>query len=189
MVNNQASEIFDFYHRHRRMPSYSEIMDLLGYRSKNAVAKLVERLIAAGLVEKDKKGKLIPTKTLGSLPLLGLVEAGAPSLNPVALLDTINIEEFLIEKPHDTFMLEVKGDSMIEAHITEGDYVIAQRQETAKDGDMVIAEVDGECTLKYFKKKQDKVFLRPGNKNYQDIYPGQSLRVVALVTGVVRKVN
>ena len=189
MSNDQANEIFAFYHRHRRTPSYSEIMDLVGYRSKNAVAKLVKRMIDAGLIEKDHKGKLIPTKTLSSLPLLGLVEAGSPSLNPVALLDSINIEEFLIEKPHDTFMLEVKGDSMIEAHIAEGDYVIAKRQETAKDGDMVIAEVDGECTLKFFKKKQDKVFLRPGNQNYQDIHPKQSLRVVAVVTGVVRKVN
>ena len=184
----KIKKIYTFYHQKRRMPCYSEIMDLVGYRSKNAVARFVDRMMAANLVDKDEKGKLIPKKRLDTVPLIGLVEAGSPSIAPDATLDEINLEEFLIEKPQDTFMLEVKGDSMIEAHIAEGDYVIAKRQKTAKDGDIVIAEVDGEFTLKYFRKKQTKVWLQPANKNYQDIHPEQSLEVVALVTSVIRKV-
>ena len=170
MINNKdkikIEKIFSFYHRQRRMPCYSEIMDLVGYRSKNAVVRFVDRMIAANLIDKDKKGKLIPKQALGTVPLIGLVEAGSPSIAPDDTLDEINLEELLIDRPQDTFMLEVKGDSMIEAHIAEGDYVIAKRQKTAKDGDIVIAEVDGEFTLKYFKKKQTKTWLQPANKNY-----------------------
>jgi len=76
---------------------------------------------------------------------------------------------------------------MIDAHIEEGDLVVAERTTTAKDGDIVVAEVDGEWTLKYFKKAGEKVWLLPANKNYKPIYPKQSLRITAVVRGVVRK--
>lgn len=169
------------------MPSYSEIMSLVGYSSKNAVSKLVHKLIDAGVLEKDEKGKLLPRTILGEVPMLGLVEAGVPSVAESQMLDTVSIENFLIQDKENSFMLEVKGDSMIEAHIDEGDFVIAERRETAKDGDIVVAEVDGEWTLKYFKQQGGKTFLRPGNKNYADIYPESDLRIAAIVRGVVRK--
>ena len=185
--HRSQNEILNFYQRHKRMPSYSEIMDLLGYSSKNAAYKLVQKLIAAGILEKDEKGKLLPKRMIGEVPVLGLVEAGVPSVAEQDMLDTVSIENFLIQDKENSFMLEVKGDSMIEAHIDEGDYVIAERSEHAKDGDIVVAEVDGEWTLKYFKQQGGKTFLRPGNKNYVDIYPEGSLRVAAIVRGVVRK--
>ncbi len=169
------------------MPSYSEIMDLVGYRSKNAVSKLVHRLIDAGVLEKDEKGKLLPKRQSGEMPLLGLVEAGVPSVAESNILDTISLEDFLVDTTQETFLLEVKGDSMIEAHIEEGDLVLAARTEQARDGDIVVAEVDGEWTLKYFKQQNGKTFLRPGNKNYSDIYPESDLRVAAIVKGVIRK--
>ena len=76
---------------------------------------------------------------------------------------------------------------MIEAHIDEGDLVIAERTETAKNGDIVIAEVDGGWTMKYFKTDGVKNWLEPANKFLKPIYPEESLRVAAIVTGVIRK--
>ncbi len=184
---NHQDKIFAFYKQHKRMPSYAEIMQLVGFKSKNAVSKLVHKLIDAGVLEKDAQGKLVPTVGVGEVPLLGLVEAGIPSTADSQILDTLSIEEYLIPKKEKTFILEVKGDSMIEAHIDEGDMVIAERSQTAKDGDIVIAEVDGGWTLKYFKTDGKKVWLMPANKNYKPIYPEYEMRIAAIVTGVIRK--
>ena len=184
---DHKEKIFDFYNRNKRMPSYSEIMELVGFKSKNAVAKLVNKLVEAGVLEKDAQGKLLPAIGAGEIPLLGLVEAGIPSLADSDTLDTLSIEEYLIPKKEKTFILEVKGDSMIEAHIDEGDLVIAERAQSARDGDIVIAEVDGAWTLKCFKTDGKKVWLKPANKNYSDIHPEFEMRVAAVVKGVIRK--
>ena len=171
------------------MPSYAEIMKLVGFKSKNAVYKLIAKLEDEGVVSKDTQGKLIPSVSFGEVPLLGLVEAGVPSVAEESDLDSLSIDDYLIEKKEKTFMLEVKGDSMIEAHIEEGDYVIAERAEDAKDGDIVIAEVDGEWTMKYLRKdaKKNKTWLEPANTAYSAIYPESSLRIGAIVRGVIRK--
>ena len=84
-------------------------------------------------------------------------------------------------------MLEVKGDSMIDAGIQEGDLVIAERGKEPKQGDIVIADVDGGWTMKYYRKKGGQVYLEPANKNYKPIYPTESLNIAAVVKGVVRK--
>lgn len=171
------------------MPSYAEIMDLVGFKSKNAVYKLVNKLIDEGAVRKDAKGKLIPSFGLDEIPLFGLVEAGVPSLADADELDAISLDNYFINDREKAFLLEVKGDSMIEAHIEEGDLVIAERTENPKNGDIVIAEVDGEWTMKYYKKDlvKNTVWLEPANKNYKPIHPKRSLRVAAVVKGVLRK--
>lgn len=187
MYQDYKNKIIAFYERERRMPSYQEILTLVGFHSKNAVSKLVEKLIEDGVVTKDSKGKLAPAFGVSELPLLGLVQAGNPSVVDPDTLDSMSLDGYLINDRGRTFLLEVKGDSMIEAHIEEGDLVVAERTETARDGDIVVAEVDGEWTLKYFKKTGNKVWLLPANKNYKPIYPKQSLRIAAVVRGVVRK--
>jgi len=184
---SHQDKIFDFYNRNKRMPSYTEIMDLVGFKSKNAVSKLVHKLIDAGVLEKDSRGKIIPTMAAGEVPMLGLVEAGIPSTADSQVLDTLSIDEYLIPRKEKTFILEVKGDSMIEAHIDEGDLVIAERSQTAKNGDIVIAEIDGGWTLKYFKTDGTKVWLEPANKNYKPIHPEYEMRIAAIVKGVIRK--
>lgn len=185
------------------MPAYQEIMDLVGFKSKNAVYKLINKLIGEGVVTKDSSGRLIPNKLVGEVPILGIVEAGIPSVAEESILDTMSIDEYLINDKDKTYLLEVKGDSMIDAGINEGDLVIAERiggglnssggvsgsdgGREAKDGDIVIAEVDGGWTMKYFKKKDGEVFLRPANKKYRDIHPTENLNIAAIVKGVVRK--
>jgi SOS regulatory protein LexA len=187
MYENYKKKILGFYEEERRMPSYQEILILVGFKSKNAVAKLVSKLIDEGVVEKDGQGRLIPTSSYSELPLLGLVEAGVPTMAEAQDLDTLSLDGYLINDRGRTFLLEVKGQSMIEAHIEEGDLVVAERASTARDGDIVVAEVDGDWTLKYFKKLGDRIWLEPANKDFKPIYPKHSLRIAAVVRGVVRK--
>lgn len=187
MNEQYKQKILSFYSTHKRMPVYREIMALLGFKSKNSVHKLVQKLIDEGAVERDSSRRLIPKKLLGEVPLLGLVKAGFPSAAEEEMLDSMNIDEFLIRKKEATYLLEVDGDSMIDAHIAPGDLVIAERAITARDGDIVIAEVDGEWTMKYFKQKLGRVWLEPANKKYKPIYPTHELKITAVVKGVVRK--
>ena len=170
------------------MPSYQEIMNLLGFKSKNAVYKLVNKLVAEGVVSKDSQGKLSPKKLIGEIPLLGLVEAGIPTVAEESVLDTMSLDDYLIRDAGKTFVLEVKGDSMIDEGIKEGDLVVVERKDEAKDGDIVIANVDGGWTMKFLRKKPGKaIFLEPANKNYGPIYPEESLDIAAVVKGVIRK--
>jgi SOS regulatory protein LexA len=187
MHSEYKQKIISFYKRNKRMPGYAEIMALVGFKSKNAVYKLVNKLVDEGIVEKDEKGKLIPMKFLDEIPLLGLVEAGIPTIVDADSTDSLNLEEYLIRNREATYLLEVKGDSMIDEGIKEGDLVIAERRGNPRDGDIVIAEVDGGWTMKYFKKKGEKVYLLPANKNYRPIYPQYDLKVAAIVRGVIRK--
>jgi SOS regulatory protein LexA len=188
MTTDYKNKILRFYKENKRMPGYSEIMDLLGFKSKNAVFKLINKLVVEGVVSKDSKGRLIPNKLIGEVPVLGLVEAGFPTNAEEDVLDTMSIDEYLISDKEASYMLEVKGDSMIEAGIQEGDLVIAERiKGQPREGDIVIAEIDGGWTMKYFRKKSGQIYLEPANKNYKPIYPEYDLKIAAVVKGVVRK--
>jgi repressor LexA len=163
------------------------MLSLFGFKSKNAVARIVTKMIAAGIVTKDKLGKLIPGTSFDNVPLLGSVKAGFPS-SVDELDDSLNIEEYLIGKRKDaTYMVEVDGNSMIDAHIADGDIVIAERTNVARDGDIVIAQVDGEFTMKYFRQSGTRAWLEPANKNFKPIYPKHELLIAAVIKGVVRK--
>jgi SOS regulatory protein LexA len=119
--------------------------------------------------------------------VLGLVEAGWPSPAEEELRDTLSLDEFLVTNPDASFLLKVSGDSMTGAGILPGDLVIVDRGETAKSGDIVIAEVDGEWTMKFFRKSGDDVYLVPANPKYKPIRPQRELRIAGVVTAVVRK--
>lgn len=187
MSNQYKNKIVDFYEKTKRMPSYSEIMSLLGFKSKNAVYKLVNKLVEEGVIDKDKSGRLLPIKTNSEVPVLGLVEAGIPTTIDEEMTETMNLNNYLIKDKNSTFILEVKGDSMIDAGIQEGDLVIVEKKGEPKNGDIVIAEVDGGWTMKYFKKRGNLVYLEPANKQYKTIIPKYQLNIAAIVRGVIRK--
>jgi len=187
MIEDYKKKIIDFYTRHKRMPGYKEIMDLTGFKSKNAVYKLINKLVEMGLVTKDSQGRITFVRAVDEIPLLGLVEAGIPTAAEESVLDTMNINAYLVENRNDSYLLEVKGDSMIEEGIREGDLVVAEKRSNAKEGDIVIAEVDGGWTMKYYRTKNGKVYLEPANKNYKPIYPEYDLKIAAIVKGVIRK--
>ncbi|MCX6703163.1 MAG: transcriptional repressor LexA [Candidatus Zambryskibacteria bacterium] len=186
-MNTYKDKIFGFYAKQKRMPNYQEIMDLVGFKSKNAVYKLINKLIDEGVVTKDSKGKLAPTRMMDEIPLLGLVEAGIPTFAEEGMLDTLSLDNYLVKHRDSTYLLEVKGDSMIDEGIKEGDLVIVERRGDAKEGDIVIAEVDGGWTMKYYRKKGNQVYLMPANRNYKPIYPEYDLKIAAIVKGVIRK--
>lgn len=169
------------------MPSYSELAKLLGYKTKSAAAYAVAELIERGVIARDATGRLLPGKLVGGVKLLGLIEAGFPSAAEEELLDVMDFDEYLTPNKESSYILRVKGDSMIDAGICEGDMVIVERRQTYKTGHIVVASVDGEFTVKYLRKGHTGYFLEPANKKYKPIYPKETLSIEAVVTAVVRK--
>jgi len=176
-----------FYEQHRRMPTYSEIMRLMGFKSKNSAYKLVNTMVEKGLIQKDTSGKIVPRQLTLPVRVLGTVEAGFPSPAEEELSDTMTLDEYLIEKREATFLLKVSGDSMFDAGIMPGDLVLVERGKDPKAGDIVIAEVDHEWTMKYFQKVNGQVTLVAANKKYPPIVPKDELKIAAVVKAVVRK--
>ncbi len=191
MQNTYQIKLEEFYGENKRMPTYSEMMKLFNFKSKNAIFKIVEKMVGAGIVAKDHLGRLIPTEIFAenivSIPKLGFVTAGFPASVEEELVDTIKLDDLLIQKKNKTYLLTVDGDSMIDAHIDDGDMILVEKTNQAKDGDIVIANVDGEFTMKFLRKKGEKSWLEPANTKYKPIYPAHFLEVVAVLKVVVRK--
>ena len=179
--------VIQFYRDRQRMPSVQELATLYGFHSKNAAYKVVTKLVNAGLVAKDRTGKLLPTLHFAPLRVLGTVEAGFPSPAEEELGDTMDLEEFLIRNKEATYMLKVTGDSMIEAGLLPGDLVLVERRSDAKDGDIVIAQIDQGWTMKYLRKRGRKFWLEPANTKYKPLYPLQELKIAAVVIAAIRK--
>ena len=176
-----------FFRERRRMPSYAEMTGLFGVKSKSVVHFWVNKLIQKGIIEKDTDGHLRFTSAAFGIPMAGSVQAGFPSPEEEALCDIMSIDEYLITKPDSTFLLRVSGDSMTGEGIMEGDLVIVERGRNPKHGDVVLAEVDREWTLKYFTKKGKTIFLEAANPKYPPITPRAELRIAGVVTAVIRK--
>ena len=186
-LRSRIRDIVRFRRESGRMPSFSELGEITGLRSKNAVSKLVARLEKLKVLERDSKGKLIPVSIANPVKVLGTVEAGFPSPAEEELVDTLSLDDFLIQNREATFLLKVSGDSMSGAGILQGDMVIVDKGQTPKSGDIVIAQVDGEWTMKFLRKRGDNVTLVPANPKYQPIKPKNELKIAGVVTAVVRK--
>ncbi|MBU0605622.1 MAG: transcriptional repressor LexA [Candidatus Omnitrophica bacterium] len=187
-VSAYLRRLESFYSKADRMPSYSEMLQIFGLKSKNAVYKRVARLVREGLVRKDRTGRLIPLARINKpVRLLGLIQAGFPSPAEEEAADLISIDEYLISNPQATYLLKVDGDSMIDAGIHPGDLVLVQRDLEARHGDIVVASVDREWTLKYFERDGGKVVLRAANSKYTLIKPSQELLIAGVVIANVRK--
>jgi SOS regulatory protein LexA len=176
-----------FFRDNRRMPSFAEMVDLLGVGSKSVVNFWINKLVEAGMIEKDDKGHLTFTKRSFAIPMVGSVQAGFPSPEEESLCDIISMDEYLVARPESSFLLQVSGDSMIGEGIMAGDMVIVERGREPKSGDIVIAEVDGEWTIKYFKREGKQVVLEAANPQYPIIRPKTELRLGGVVTAVIRK--
>jgi len=176
-----------FFRENRRMPTYAEMIDLLGVRSKSVVHFWVNKLLTEGLLEKDSRGFLKPSRRTLALPVVGDVVAGFPSPAEEELRDIISFDEYLITRPESSFLLRVSGDSMAGEGIMEGDLVIVEKGRDPKNGDIIVAEVDGEWTIKYFRKEGKNIILEAANPKYQSIRPKSELRLGGVVTAVIRK--
>src|SRR5215470_2746773 len=186
-LQQHFAKIRAYYRSHKRMPTYSELTAVVGFRSKNAAYKLVTRLINEGLVEKDAAGKLLPGPHFHTVPVLGTVTAGFPSSAEEELADTLTLDEFLITNKEATYILKVDGESMIGAGILPGDMLLVERGVEPRDGDIVVAQVDREWTIKFFRKRGRMVFLEAANQDFKPIYPTEELKIAAVVRAVIRK--
>jgi SOS regulatory protein LexA len=186
-IQTVQRSIAAFFRENRRMPSFAEMVGLLDVKSKSVVNFWINKLIDAGILSKDEKGHLTFAKSAFAIPMVGSVRAGFPSPAEEALCDILSMDEYLITKPDASFLLQVSGDSMNGEGIMEGDLVIVERGRQPRIGDVVIAEVDGEWTLKYFKKQNGQVYLEAANPKYPIIKPKAELRLGGVVTAVIRK--
>jgi len=179
--------ISEFFLHNRRMPTYSEAADILGVRSKSVVHFWMKKLVAKGVLERDPKGFLKPLRRSFSLPLVGEIRAGFPSPAEEELRDIISLDEYLVTRPESSFILRVSGDSMIGEGIKPGDLVIVEKGREPKNGDVILAEVDGEWTMKYFTKRGGRIVLESANEKYPPIRPKEELRLGGIITAVIRK--
>ena len=190
MSNDRSylSSLQDYYAQHRALPSYASIGHLLGLKSKSSVAAMVARLKLAGYIDSTPDKRLAPTKRFFERALAeSPVHAGLPNPIDDGEADALTIDDYLIEHPSQTVLVRVKGDSMVDAGILDGDLVVVEKAAAAKRGDIVIAIVDGQFTLKRLELDRGSFVLKPENKAYPVIRPEGTLEIFGVMVGLVRK--
>lgn len=188
-IADRIPVVHAFIRQHGRAPTLDELRQLFGVRSKNTASVMAGKFVAAGVLARTPTGRLVAPRQPAPcrLRLLGSVAAGFPSPAEESLLDTLSLDDYLVTRPESTFMLKVDGDSMIEAGILPGDTVLVERGRRPRNGDIVIACVDGAWTLKFFHRDAKGVRLEPANRKYPTIRPRETLAVEGVISGVIRK--
>lgn len=187
-------EILEFVQEQRiltgRMPSTREIQRHFGFASQTAAVNHLKALEKKGRL-KRLPGDLLPLaeRFFSDVPLLGSIPAGMPSLEEEAVDGAVAVDlgSIGVSESARTFALTVRGDSMIDAHIQEGDVVILEYKEP-RDGDVVAALIDGETTLKRFVVENGTPYLKAENAAYPDLSPAIELVIQGVVVALTRKV-
>lgn len=184
----------------RRPPTVREIANRFEISSTNGVRSILAALIKKGYINRSPRtsrgleilqdDSSTPDSSV-EIPIVGRVAAGEPILAVQNLEGTITVDRDFIARRKDVFALRVKGDSMINAGIFDGDLVFAQQQNTAERGEIIIAKVDDEATVKYFQPQKDWVELHAANPKYQPIIvrPERDFSIAGRVIGIMRKIN
>ncbi len=188
------SYIRDFQEKRGYSPSLADLATGFNVKSKNAIAKVVNVLTKAKQIEKDPKGRIKildrvfeEVSNALTLPLFGPIAAGFAAPVEEQAEETISLDHYLVRDKHSTFLLRVKGDSMIDAGIHEGDLVVVERGKEPRAGEIVVGVLDGEFTLKRLIKEKGKTFLRAENPRYPDLHAMDELKTAGVVRGVIRK--
>ncbi|MFA5824987.1 MAG: S24 family peptidase, partial [Gallionellaceae bacterium] len=169
-------------------PSYTKLCDVFWIASKSWVKTILTRLAEAEFIERTPDGVWVPTRKYFARPLAeSSVQAGMPVSVTATQGEYYNIDEMLIETPSLTTMIPIKGDSMIEAGILDGDIAIVEKRHIANIGDIVVAVVDHDFTLKTLDKEDGQFILRPANPAFSIIRPHGSLEIFGVLVGLVRK--
>jgi len=200
MASNNDSQHLDrlrrFYAEHESLPSYAELGRLLGFGSKSSSFKFVERLIEAGLLARGARGPKptehflvgVESEQLALLPLVGRVAAGAPVMSDANYEDYRRVDPRLF-RPRADYLLKVRGDSMRDAGILDGDLLAVHQTPTAHPGQIVVARIEDEITVKRFEQRGNIVLLKPENEAYQPIRVDlreQALAIEGVYAGLVR---
>ncbi len=203
-LTKRQRQVYDFIagfvHKYGYSPSFEEIGAGMGLSSLATVHKHVTNLEKKGLLKRDynrsrsidvlpPRGRLKALFTppaVFSLPLMGRIAAGHP-VEAVENPESISLQD--ITGSREVFVLQVKGDSMQDEHIVDGDYVLVEKAQTARNGEIVVALVDGaDTTLKRFYKEGEQVRLQPSNAAMQPIMvPATAVQIQGRVVGVLRK--
>ena len=176
----------DYYAKHRVLPSYARIGALVGLNSKASVAEMVMRLKGEGFLQSTPDKRLKPGKRFFERPIAESVRAGMPSPAADTAAETLAIDEHLVANPSRTLLVKVKGDSMIDAGILDGDTVVVEKRASANVGDIVVAILENEFTLKRLAREKGRVVLKPENKAYPVIRPKDDLEIFGVVVGQFR---
>ena len=185
-TSNKAEQILNyvnqFIQQNGYSPSVREIMEAVGLRSTASVHYHLGELNRLGVIQIDSaKNRSIRVNENRGVPLVGVVTAGQP------ILAVENIEDYIPwEGDADCFALRVRGDSMIEAGIFEGDKLIVRPQPDAENGEIVVALLQDEATVKRLRKQAGEVWLMPENSAYEPI-DGRNARILGKVRAVIRE--
>lgn len=191
-LNNDAAyleKIRDYFAEHRSLPSYSELGKLLGFKAKNAAFKLAARLSKNGFLGTGPTGRLVPGPRFFSLPWVGdLVPAGPTETGePSGAVEFYDLESLLVDRASETVLVTIRGDSMIDAGVLDGDVAIVRKTAIAAAGDFVVAIVDGGYTLKELRYQRGQPVLVPHNQRHSNIIPRTDLILLGVVTGIIRR--
>jgi repressor LexA len=197
-LTRRQKEIYEFIREKMEKrgypPTVREIGVAFAIKSPNGVMCHLNALVKKGLIQREAQSaraiQLVDYKPAGQaaeLPFYGAVAAGKPITAEVATDERLNFADLFCGSEH--YVLRVKGQSMIEDHIADGDYVVIRRQETAENGERVVAMVDNEVTLKRFYHQGDQIVLQPCNGTMAPIVVDASseTRVLGVLVGVLRK--
>ncbi len=181
-------QLQDYYADWKSIPSYAKLCEVFGITSKSWVKAILDRLCVAGYLERTPDGIWIPTREFFARPLAeSSVQAGMPVPVSATQGDYFIIDEMLIDTPSKTTLIRVKGESMIDAGIHDGDVAVIEKRMTANIGDIVVAIVDNDFTLKTLDREHGKFILRPANPAFPVIRPHGSLEIFGVLVGLVRK--
>lgn len=177
-----------YWKRHNAFPAMAKLCEVVGLASTSSVFALIGRLVDAGFLERVE-GRIAPTKRFFARPILGSVRAGQPEPeSPEAPDSVLTIDDYLIDDPNRTVLCRVRGDSMKDAGLLDGDLVVVERNAPTSPGDIVVAVVDGEMTVKTLRKTRGgNWFLEAANPAYEPIHPVGSLEIVGVVNGSFRR--
>jgi len=184
---NYLVSLQDYFARHQALPSYTTIGELVGLRSKSSVSALVARLKLLGFLEFTPDKRLKPGPRFFERYLAESVQAGLPNPATDNPPEVLTIDSFLIDKPSQTVLIKVKGDSMMDAGVLSGDIAVVERRASANVGDIVVAIIDNEFTLKYLDRDKNGYFLRPANRAFAPIRAQGKLEIFGVMVGLIRK--
>lgn len=176
----------DYYARWRSLPAYGPLRGVLRLSSRDGVAKVLERLRAAGYLDRAPDHRWTPTARFFERPL---AETAVPAGLPMVVGDggeACSIDGWLVRHPSRTTLIPITGDSMVDAGIFEGDLAVVERDVPARPGDLVVAVLNNELTLKTLAVEDGAAILRPANPRYPIIRPGDQLDIFGVVVGLIR---
>jgi SOS-response transcriptional repressor LexA len=186
-LGDYLSVLQDYFAEHQVVPSITELSNLWHIAGRSWTHRLVVRLKEGGYLEESPGRRLKPGPRFYERTVVDRVAAGAPQAANDAPTESLSIDRFLIETPSETELFQVRGDSMIEAQIADGDYVVIERRSFANPGDIVLAQVDGEYTLKILARDAGGFYLEPANTAYQAIRPLEGMAIHGVMTGLFRR--